>query len=66
MFRLITAVVMVMMPIISVSTGTTEREFPFGARDLADEEGCYQGQTSNGCGGGGMDPFAGMDDRFES
>jgi len=56
MFRLITALVMAMMPIISVSVDGNDRQFPFGSRDLVDEEGCYQGQTTNGC-GGPPDPF---------
>ncbi|MDH3403055.1 MAG: hypothetical protein OES32_07855 [Acidobacteriota bacterium] len=48
MFRLIAAIVMIMMPVISVSNGGPERQDPFGTRDLADEEGCYKGQPDCG------------------
>lgn len=48
MFRLIAAIVMIMMPVISVSNGGSERQTPFGTRDIGDEEGCYKGQE--GCG----------------
>ncbi len=48
MFRLIAAIVMIMLPIISVSNGNSDGQSPFGTRDIGDEEGCYKGQA--GCG----------------
>jgi len=52
MFRLITAIAIVLMPIISVATGGSTQD-PFSSRDVADNESCTIGQ----CGGGAPPPF---------
>jgi hypothetical protein len=50
MIRFIATIVLMMAPIMSVSTGTSEQRV-FTSHDLGDERGCSQGQTTKGCGG---------------
>jgi len=52
MFRLITAISLVLMPIISVATGGSAGD-PFPSRDVADNESC----TIGNCGGSPPPPF---------
>jgi len=60
MFRLITAIALILMPIISVvTTETTETaETRFESRDLIDELGVR-------CPGAGCDPFAEQTTKFD-
>ena len=53
MFRLITAIALVLMPIIAVATGGSTQD-PFSSRDVADNESCGVGE----CGGSAPPPFA--------
>lgn len=57
MFRLITAIALVLMPIISVAT-TETAEARFESRDLIDELGVR-------CPGAGCDPFAEQTAKFD-
>jgi hypothetical protein len=55
MFRLITAMAMILMPIISVSTGTGDSDSIIRTRDILDQKGC----TRDGyCPGAPPPPFA--------
>jgi hypothetical protein len=59
MFRLIAAIAIIMMPIVSVvSTGSDQN--PIQSRDIFDDEGCTEvgDKCGTGGGGGGSDPFA--------
>jgi hypothetical protein len=57
MIRLIAAFILMLAPLMSVSTGTSEGQRVFTSHDLGDERGCTQGQTTNGCGGNPPAPF---------
>jgi hypothetical protein len=57
MIRLIAGFILMLAPIMSVSTGTSDQRTVFTSHDLGDERGCTQGQTTNGCGGNPPTPF---------
>ncbi len=56
MLRLISAIIMILMPIISVSNGRSDTESPFTSRDVIDDGGCEIGECP-----GEMAPFSERD-----
>jgi hypothetical protein len=52
MSKFIAALILMLAPIMSVSTTrSTDQQTPFTSHDLGDERGCPQGSTDDGCGG---------------